>query len=121
MPKNPSGPPSQAHERIRRLRERIVGFELVCSGNLLRRTKVCGKPTCRCAFDQGERHGPYWEWTRREGGRLVHSIVSPKQAKALARAIRSGRAIHRLLALWERESIHILRAAADTSTENDST
>jgi hypothetical protein len=105
----------KARERIQRLRERIAQIELVCSGTLRRRTKVCGKPNCRCALDEKARHGPYWEWNRREQGRLVQSRVSAAEAKALKAAMRNARLVRRLLALWERESVRVIRAPDDTS------
>ena len=49
-------------------------------------------------------YGPYFEWTRRQGGRLVHSVLSAEQADRLARAITNYREVQRLLAAWERES-----------------
>jgi hypothetical protein len=113
VPRKPSAT-QDALERIGLLRQRIAEFELIASGNLLRRTKVCGKPTCRCAQDERERHGPYWEWTRRERRRLVHRVVSSQEAARLAEAIRNGRAIRRLLARWERESIRIIDTQNDT-------
>lgn len=105
----------RARQRVRRLLERITQIDLVCSGTLLRRTKVCGKRTCACATDEGARHGPYWEWSRREAGKLAHSIVSPATAAALRRAIRNQRRIHRLLALWERESVRIIQGQNNPS------
>ena len=73
--------------RIEQIRRRITGMDYVCSGTLLKRTKVCGKPGCRCAQDPAARHGPYYEWSRLEGGRLVHSVLPPAQARQVARAI----------------------------------
>jgi hypothetical protein len=98
-------PPSPAIATIRR---RIARMELVCSGTLLERLKTCGKSNCRCAKDPEARHGPYHEWTRREGGRLVHSSVSREQARQLQRAIRNHREILALLKRWERETAAII-------------
>jgi len=86
---------------------------LVGSGTLSTRTKVCGKPTCRCATDPEARHGPYYEWTRRVEGRYRHSVVSPRQAELLERAIANYKEIQRLLRLWEEET-----AAAILDNEN---
>lgn len=105
----------RARDRAHRLRERIAQIDLVCSGTLHRRTKVCGKPTCACATDDSARHGPYWEWSRRENGRLAHNVVSPATAAALKSAIRNQRRIRRLLVLWERESLRIIRDQTDTT------
>lgn len=86
------------------IRRAIAALDLLCSGTLLTRTKACGRAGCRCANDPEARHGPYFEWTRRQGGRLVHSVLTPEQADFLARAIANYREVQRLLAAWERES-----------------
>lgn len=89
---------------IERLRQQIAGVNYVCSGTLMRRTKTCGNPGCRCAKDPSARHGPYYEWRRREGNRYVHTVVSKQQALEIARAIRNDRKVRRLLRRWEEES-----------------
>lgn len=76
----------------------------LASGTLLTRTKVCGRPNCRCAVDSDARHGPYYEWNRRIDGRLVHRIVSEEQSELIARAIANHREVKRLLSLWEQET-----------------
>ena len=83
------------------IRAAIAKMDFVCSGTMSTRTKVCGKSYCRCATDPEDRHGPYHEWTRREGGRLRHSVVSSDQAELLAAGIANYREILRLLRLWE--------------------
>lgn len=95
---------------IDQIRTQIEAIDLICPGTLLKRTKVCGKPTCRCAQDPKARHGPYYEWSRWVKGRLVHSVVPPWQAKELARGIRNNRAIRRLLDAWSRKSVEAIRA-----------
>jgi hypothetical protein len=102
-----------ALERIAQIRNRIRALERVCSGSLLRRTKVCGKPACRCARDRTARHGPYYEWGRMKGGRLVHRMVSPPQAALLREAIANYRMLRRLLRTWEAETLKLIEAEAD--------
>ena len=105
-----------AAARIAKIQDRIRAFDHVCSGTLLKRTKLCGKPGCRCAKDPAARHGPYYEWGRMKAGKLVHRMVSPDQAKILSAAIRNYRAIRRLLRAWEAETIKIM----DTEKERKS-
>ena len=81
-------------------------------GNLLQRTKVCGKPGCRCAQDPEQRHGPYYEWTRRHRRALLHRVVSPEQAHVIREAIKNHRAILKLLHDWERETIRVIDSMA---------
>ncbi len=91
-----------------RIRRAIDAMDLVSSGTLLTRTKVCGRPTCRCAYDSSARHGPYYEWNRLKDGRLVHSVISEEQAELVALAIENQRQIKRLLLLWEAETTNII-------------
>lgn len=102
-----------ARERIAQIRDRIRAIERLCSGTLLRRTKVCGKPECRCATDRTARHGPYYEWGRMKGGRLVHRMVSPAQAVLLREAIANYRVLRRLLRTWENETVKLIEAEAN--------
>lgn len=96
--------PPGVQARIARIREELDRLGLVCRGTVVRRTKVCGKPACRCAKDPEARHGPYYEWNRLRGKKLVHRTVTASQARALLRAIRNARRLRRLLRQWEEES-----------------
>ena len=80
-------------------------MDYASSGTLHSRTRPCGKPNCRCAGDTKAWHGPYYDWTRRKDGRLVHSAVSPEQAKLIRHAIANRREMDRLLACWEDETV----------------
>jgi hypothetical protein len=91
----------QAQARIARIREAIQAVDYLCSGTLLRRMKLCGKPGCRCAQDPAARHGPYYEWGHMQGGKLVHRMVSARQAALLRAAIKNYRKVRRLLRAWE--------------------
>jgi len=79
-------------------------MDFVASGTMHERTKVCGRKNCRCATDPDQRHGPYFEWSRRKDGRLQHKVVSPEQARLLKQAIANHRQILTLLAQWEEET-----------------
>ena len=79
-------------------------MDFLASGTVHTRTKVCGRMNCRCAVDPEARHGPYHEWSRRQEGRLVHSVITHEQARLFAKAIANYRELQRLLALWERET-----------------
>jgi hypothetical protein len=102
-----------SQERLRQARAQIAQIEFICSGTLFHRTKMCGKPNCACATDPKARHGPYFEWSRRQGDRQVHTAVPPAVAKAIARGIRNQRHLRRLLRLWEQESIRVILEDAD--------
>lgn len=109
MPTNKS--PLEGAKDLRRLatlRERLGGFDLVCSGTLQRRRMVCGKAVCRCQKDPAARHGPYVYWGRRVEGRLVQKLLTPAQVKIVRGAIRNHRAILRILRQWEDQTVKII-------------
>ena len=106
-PKRPKRQPSRnrVRQRTKQLRRTINAMDYVASGTLHIRTKVCGRKNCRCAREPDARHGPYHEWSRRQDGQLLHSIVSPEQAQILVLAIDNHKQILALLALWQRETV----------------
>ncbi len=54
-----------------------AGFTL--PGTLIERHMRCGKPTCRCAQDPPQRHGPYHQWTRKIDGKTVTLNLTDEQ------------------------------------------
>lgn len=90
------------------IRREIAAMELVAQGTISERTKVCGRPNCRCAEDPSARHGPYYEWTRRENGRYRHTVISAEKAEKLAAAIANHKQVLVLLAHWSRETARAL-------------
>lgn len=102
----------QARERIARIRDALSAIDYLCSGTLLERTKLCGKPGCRCAKDPSARHGPYFEWGHMKGGRLVHRTVSPEQAAILKIAIANHRKAKKLMQAWEEATERLFDAEA---------
>ncbi len=103
-------------ESLQRIRKQIMDLEHVCSGTLVRRTKVCGKPGCACATDRAARHGPYYEWSRWENDRRVYVSLPKSHAPGLARAIRNHRRLRQLMRLWERESARVLLEGPDRNS-----
>jgi len=95
---------------IRRIRQTITEMDLVCTGTLLKRWKLCGRPNCRCAQDPTARHGPYYEWSHRRDGRLRHNLLNPQQAQQMTRAIHNQRKILALLARWSLETARTIMA-----------
>lgn len=112
MPRKPETLIKQSHLRIARIRETLNDLDYLCSGTLLQRTKVCGKPGCRCAQDPNARHGPYYEWGHMKDGKLVHRSLSPEQALVLRLALDNYRKVRGLLRAWEAETERIIDAHA---------
>lgn len=106
-------------ERIATIQSQIAAIDLVCSGTLARRTKVCGKAGCPCARDLEARHGPYYEWGRMKHGRLVSRMVTPEQARVLRRAIANYRIVRRLLRAWEDQVVRMLETETQRKRRQD--
>ena len=104
MPKKSQNRPSALRRAREDVHQALRSTELLCRGTLATRTKRCGKSACRCAKDPRARHGPYHEWGRMEGDRLVNTMVSAEQATKLREAIEAHRRLQRLLRRWEVES-----------------
>jgi len=106
----------QARARIARIREALNRIDYLCSGTLLERTKMCGRPGCACATDPAARHGPYFEWGHMRAGKLVHRQVSAQHAAALRRAINNYRLVRKLLRDWEVETERLIDAEQNSQT-----
>lgn len=108
-------PASRVPARIAAIQAQLIRLAHIRSGTLHTRTKVCGKPNCRCAQDPAARHGPYYEWSWREGNRGVHRAITREQATALRRALRNDRKVKRLLVKWEEESARTILGDEDVN------
>ena len=92
-------------QRTKELRQTIAALDFVASGTLHVRTKVCGRPNCHCATDPKARHGPYYEWSRRKDGRLVHRVIPQSLAPRIQQALDNHRKIKALLTEWEQKTV----------------
>ncbi|MGP6156685.1 MAG: DUF6788 family protein [Vulcanimicrobiaceae bacterium] len=106
--RQPADSIKRARERIANIRAAIDAVDYLCSGTLVRRTKLCGSPRCACATDPNARHGPYYEWGHMKGGKPVTRMVSPRQATALRHAIANYRKVKALLRDWEAETERLI-------------
>ncbi|MDJ0862647.1 MAG: hypothetical protein QNJ87_13725 [Gammaproteobacteria bacterium] len=53
-------------QRTKKLRRAVIAMDLIASGTLHTRAKICGRKNCRCGVDPEARHGPCYEWSRRQ-------------------------------------------------------
>jgi hypothetical protein len=102
----------QLREKIVEIHKALSTVQYLASGTLLKRTKVCGSPLCRCASDPAARHGPYYDWTYRKGGKLRHQALSADQADLMGQAIANYRKVKRLLRAWEVQTLRLIKLNA---------
>ena len=112
MPRRREDILKQAHERIAGIQASLKAMDYLCSGTLLRRMMICGKPNCRCANDPDALHGPYYQWGRMKGRKLVHRRVTAEQAEILRRAIANYREAKKLMKAWETATERLIDAEA---------
>ncbi len=76
----------------------------LASGSLVRRFTVCGKPGCRCQAQPPQRHGPYWQWTRKVAGKTVTRRLSTDEARLFRKWLGDRQRLKRTLAAMEEVS-----------------
>jgi hypothetical protein len=86
-----------------------LGFAL--PGTLIQRHVRCGKPRCRCHADPPVLHGPYWQWTRKTGGKTVTRLVPDDQLDDYRQWLDNHRRLRALVA--ELEALTLAIADAD--------
>ncbi len=99
------------------LKTRLQEIGFICTGSLVTRRTVCGKPTCRCNQGGAKRHGPYHQLTWKEEGVTVTRRLSPEHAQLYREWIANRRRLESLVAELQRVSgkaaRHLLRRAGD--------
>ena len=103
---------ARCREQYRDIKKALEGVGYFCKGTVLSRTLKCGRSTCPCAHDPASRHGPYFEWTYKAGGKTVHHRLSAQEAKLYDAASSEHRKLKQLLRRMETVSRRALERAA---------
>ena len=94
------------------LRTQLQDLGYFCKGTILERKMKCGQPNCACHQDPAKRHGPYWEWTYKLGGKTVNVQLSASAGPIYKAAARQHRSLKSLLNRLEALSRKALAAQA---------
>jgi hypothetical protein len=89
----------------------LASLGLALPGTLTQRHVRCGKPGCRCHADPPALHGPYWQWTRKAGGKTVTRLVADDQLDDYRQWLDNHRRLRALVA--ELEALTLAIADAD--------
>jgi hypothetical protein len=81
------------------LRRELARIGYLVKGSVQVRRMLCGQAACRCRQNPRYRHGPYYWWTSKVGGKTVTAIL-PKEEGELYLAWAKNR--QRLEALLEK-------------------
>jgi hypothetical protein len=99
---------AEIQARIAEIQHALAAVQYLSSGTLLKRTKRCGNPRCRCATDPSARHGPYYEWSYKQAGKLRHLTLTARQAELMRLAIANSRRVKKLLRAWEQQTLRLI-------------
>lgn len=95
-------------ETAARLAKDLATLDFVLHGSIIRRLVTCNTPNCRCHAAPENRHGPYWDWTRKVRGKTVTVRLSPAQAQRLEPWIQNARRADRILGRMERVTLRVV-------------
>jgi hypothetical protein len=88
----------------------LASLGLALPGTLIERHVRCGKPGCRCHADPPVLHGPYWQWTRKAGGKTVTRLVPDEQLDDYRQWLDNHRRLRALVAELETLTLAIADA-----------
>ena len=71
------------------LKRSVVDLGLFRRGSLVRRFMPCGKSGCRCLAAPPKLHGPYYQWTRKVGGKTVTVRLSQQEAQLVQNMLKA--------------------------------
>ena len=93
-----------------RIAAELASLGLALPGTLIERHVRCGKPGCRCHADPPVLHGPYWQWTRKIGGKTVTRLVPDDQLDDYRQWLDNHRRLRALVAELEALTLAIADA-----------
>ena len=62
-----------------KIKMRVQEIGIVIPGTIRETYLICGKDNCKCAQSKRDRHGPYYFWNRKVGGKLTSKSVNSDQ------------------------------------------
>ncbi|SPE50371.1 conserved hypothetical protein [Verrucomicrobia bacterium] len=86
----------------------IQALGYILPGSLQKRLYRCGKPNCRCAT-HNLLHGPYYQWTRKIGGKTVNMNLEEEAAQKAREWIKNDKNLRKLCRRLERISAALLQ------------
>lgn len=76
-----------------------IGF--ISPGSIVSRYTSCGNPGCRCQADPPQRHGPYYQWSRKIAGKTMSRRLNQADAELYQGWIANRRRLERIIAQME--------------------
>jgi hypothetical protein len=103
--------PTRSHQaRAAGIAAELASLGLALPGTLIQRHVRCGKPGCRCHASPPVLHGPYWQWTRKTGGKTITRLVPDDQLDDYRQWLGNHRRLRALVAELEALALAIADA-----------
>jgi hypothetical protein len=81
----------------RALLDEIHDLGFIATGSVIERYTVCTAAGCRCHADPPQRHGPYYQHTRKVAGKTITSRLTPEQAERYREQITNRRRLDEII------------------------
>jgi hypothetical protein len=88
---------ARLQRRYRALLDEIRDLGFIATGSVIERYTVCTAAGCRCHADPPQRHGPYFQHTRKVAGKTVTARLTPEQAERYREQIANRRRLNEII------------------------
>ena len=103
-------PTRRQQAQAARIAAELASLGPALPGSLIERHVRCGRANCRCHADPPVLHGPYWQWTRKTGGKTVTRLVADDQLDDYRQWLDNHRRLRALVAVLEALTLAIADA-----------
>lgn len=97
---------AQLERRYRELKHRLQDLGFAIAGTVIERHTTCGADTCRCKANPPQRHGPYYQYSRKVAGKTISRRLTPEQAEQYRAWIANRRTLDQITADMDELSHH---------------
>lgn len=94
-----------AQREYRGLKRRILTLGWARPGSVTRRFMPCGNPACRCAGQPPQLHGPYFQWSRKIGGKTESLRLTEGQVRRARMWAKNYKLLRKLLRRMEQVAL----------------
>ena len=87
----------QKEKEYEKLKLRVLKIGIAIPGTIRETFLICGKENCKCAQSEHDRHGPYYFWNRKVGGKLTSKSLNSEQRHQYEQWISNRRQLEELV------------------------
>ncbi len=89
---------ARLERRYREVKSRLQELGFAIAGSVIERHTVCGADNCRCQADPPQRHGPYFQYSRKVAGKTISRRLNAEQAQRYRDLIANRRTLDQITA-----------------------